>query len=61
MLSKTGVAVQNDPGHRIRYHNSGVDESNRRYVGEVDLPERERMVDLDLTVTLIGVKIWNHS
>ncbi|KAH9977981.1 ribonucleotide reductase [Lactifluus volemus] len=39
MLSNTGVAVQNNPGHRIRYHNSGVDESNRRYVGEVDLPE----------------------
>jgi hypothetical protein len=61
MLSNTGVAVQNNPGHRIRYHNSGVDESNRRYVGEVDLPERKPMVHLDPTVSLIGFKIWNHS
>jgi hypothetical protein len=58
MLSKTGVTVQNDPGHRI---SNGVDESKRRYVGEVDIQERERMVHLDPTVTLIGVKIWNHS
>jgi hypothetical protein len=40
--TQTGEIGQNDGGHKNKYHN--MDESKRRFTGEVDLPESERRV-----------------
>ena len=40
---QTGETGENDGGHRNKCHN-GVNESKRRFTGEVDLPESERRV-----------------
>ena len=57
-MTRTMTSNQGDS----RRHTARVNEEKCRFVGEVDLPERERDDSvLPPTATLIScVKIWNH-